>query len=317
VTQIVAAGNSAYAVVVADRRFTVRGKLVDEADDERNKLILIATPTARLGVAFCGLAWLGAFTTEPWLAQRLHEALVRGGGTPDLDWLCEHATHDFAPLPREQPERAVDQRCIWIVMAGFISEKHGAMPAYAQLSNAWPTERGIRAGAFHTEVFGPMNPEECETQRAYAMSFGAVRVEQSRVDELKRLVDQDRPPAAAVGQALRTLRAARSQTPDDGPIGPRSGAVIVWSEPSRQPEGRYFGPRGATIHFMPTLVTRHGIESSVTVERNATLVAPNAPCSCGSGRLFRRCHGASSSAVRGKHASARLPRRAEQRPRGS
>jgi hypothetical protein len=57
-TQVVAAGNWSYAVVVADRRFTVDGQLVDEADDERNKLLIVATPTTRLAVAFCGLARL-------------------------------------------------------------------------------------------------------------------------------------------------------------------------------------------------------------------------------------------------------------------
>src|SRR5258708_8852819 len=102
-TQIVAAGDRTYAVVVADRLFTVDGSVADHADDERNKLILVATPTARLAVAYCGLARLNGFSTERWLARLLCDALLAGGGTPDLEFMRERATscdsHRFLRLP--------------------------------------------------------------------------------------------------------------------------------------------------------------------------------------------------------------------------
>jgi hypothetical protein len=297
VTQVVAAGNWTYAIVAADRRFTYEGKLLSEDDDERNKLILVATPTARLAVAFCGLATLGSFQTEPWLAHRLHEALNKGGSTPDLEWLCDRANADFSALPPDAIQRRVDSRCVWITLAGFVSEREGVMPVFAFVNNAHSADGGIRAGKFRTDVFGPARLAERATQRAFALSMGAAHVAQSRVDELKRIVAEDGAPAAAIGAALRTIRAAREARGDL--VGPRCGAVVVWSERDRQPEGHYFG-RAAPTHFMPTLVTRRGVELNVTVDRKARPVARNAVCSCGSGRTYRRCHGASTSAVRGR-----------------
>jgi len=129
--------------------------------------------------------------------------------------------------------------------------------------------------------------------------MGAALVGRGHVDELKRIVVEDRSPQVAIGSGLRMLKATRQALGSDGPIGDRSGAVIVWAEPERQPEGWYFGPRGAGTHFMPTLVTRHGVIADVAVARPAKLVARNARCPCGSGRPFRRCCGASASGVRG------------------
>lgn len=298
-TQVVAAGNWTYAIVAADRRFTYEGKLLSEDDDERNKLILLATPTARLAVAFCGLATLGSFQTESWLAHRLHEALNRGGGTPDLEWFCDRASSDFSALPPDAVQRRVDSRCVWITLAGFVSEREGAMPAFAFINNAHFTDGGIRAGKFQIDVFGPTALAERATQRAFALSMGAARVKQSRVDELKRIVAEHRAPAAAIGAALRTIRAAREAPSSGDLVGPRCGAVVVWLDRDRQPEGHYFG-RAAPMHFMPTLVTRRGVELNVRVDRRAQPVARNAMCSCGSGRPYRRCHGASLSTVRGR-----------------
>ena len=123
-TQVVAAGNWSYAVVVADRRFTVDGQLVDEADDERNKLLIVATPTTRLAVAFCGLARLGSFHTEAWLGQLLFEALNRGRYTPDLDWMCVRATEDFARLPSARATTSrLDPKCLWVLLDSSPSEK--------------------------------------------------------------------------------------------------------------------------------------------------------------------------------------------------
>jgi hypothetical protein len=303
VTQIVAAGNWNYAFVLADRRFTVHGELVDQSQDEQNKLILLATPTARLAVAFCGLASLDGFRTESWLAGLLVDAQRRGGGTPDLDWMCERATADFGRLPNleRRPQDAIDPKCIWIVLAGFVSERDSVLPTYVQFSNAAAVGARYEAREFHVEVYGPTTPSERDLARAYAMSFGAVLMDRAYVDELKRIVSGDGSPPQAIGAALRTIHHARENANGRRLIGQRCGAVIVWSERDRQPEGWYYGKRGAATHFMPTLVTRHGITANVAVDRRTTRVARNAPCTCGSGRTFGRCHGAPSSGVRGAH----------------
>jgi len=295
-TQIVAAGNHSYAVVAADRRFTVNGALVDEADDERNKLMLIATRTARLGVAFCGLGRLGPFETERWLAVLLLETLRAGGGTPDLELLCRRATDDFAALRADVSA----QKCVWIVMAGFVSEPDGVTPAYAFVSNAELGRSGLRAGAFRSEVFEP----EGRDQQAYAMSLGAVHVRDASVDELKTIVTNDNPPEATVGAALRILREARRDSSTGDLVGDRCGSVVVWSEKARQPEGRYFGQRGATRQFMPTLVTSERVHLNVTLDRPRMVAPRNGPCPCGSGKRFRACHGARSSGVRGRPRSS-------------
>src|SRR6266540_5934759 len=217
-TQIVATGNRSYAVVLADRRFTVNGVLVDEQDDERNKLIVLATRTARLGAAFCGLARLGAFETERWLSTLLLETSQAGSGTPDLESLCRRATNQFAQF---RVRREAD-RCLWIVLAGFVSERAGISPTYAFISNADATADGWRAGPFHYEVFGPAR----EADKAYAMSLGAVRANSASVDRLKRIVDENRPPAAARGAAIRLLTQARRDPIEGGKIGDRCGAVV-------------------------------------------------------------------------------------------
>lgn len=78
-TLIVAAGCRDYALLLADRRVTREGQLVD---DERNKLVVPRTPGARIVVAYTGVAQLGAFRTDEWLPERLRGAIEF---TPDGD----------------------------------------------------------------------------------------------------------------------------------------------------------------------------------------------------------------------------------------
>lgn len=252
-------------------------------------------------MAFCGLARLGAFHTETWLAQLLFGALQRGKYSPDLDWMRERATADFAQLPAQavRTRNRIDARCVWVLLAGFVSEAEVPVPVYANFSNAHPAANRVAAGPFYVEVRGPMTPREREVQRGFAMSFGAVLVDRAHVDRLRRVVDSDRTPAAAVGSALRTIRAARQTEQGSRLVGERCGSAIVWSERERQPEGWYHGPHGARTHYMPTLVTRHGVRANVAVDRLGAPVSRNAACPCGSGRPFRQCHGARSSGVRG------------------
>lgn len=117
------------------------------------------------------------------------------------------------------------------------SASEGLVPVYANFSNSHPAANGVAAGPFYVEVRGPITPREREVQRGFAMSFGAVLVDRAHVDRLRRVVDSDRTPAAAVGSALRTIRAARQTEQGSRLVGERCSWAIVWSERERQPEG--------------------------------------------------------------------------------
>jgi hypothetical protein len=79
-TLLVAAGNRRYAVLVTDRRYTVNGRLLDVADDDRHKLVIARSRGFRMAVAFTGLARTGRFETAHWLANALRDALNPDGG---------------------------------------------------------------------------------------------------------------------------------------------------------------------------------------------------------------------------------------------
>src|SRR5258706_15199346 len=113
--------------------------------------------------------------------------------------MCGQATRDFARLPRRGDRR----NRLWIILAGFLSEAVGVMPAYVVISNAEQTSSGPRAGDFHVEVYGPTTLAQLSSSPAYALSEGAVAVSQARIDRLKALVVAGRPAPTLVGVAPR------------------------------------------------------------------------------------------------------------------
>lgn len=172
---------------------------------------------------------------------------------------------------------------------------------------------GWRPGPFRYEVFGPQ--DESGTG-SYAMSFGASVAPRGLIDRLKSTAARNGHVDGAVGQAIEIIRRTRASPGARALIGERMGSLVVKSHLEAQPEGRYFGKRGVTRHFFPSLVTRHGWQQDVQVD----LGSNGRPCSCGSGAPYAACHGRERPRVIGtppKTGHAGVPALTPVRPRES
>ena len=69
-TFILTLGNGDQVIQLSDRRLTVDGTL---HDDESNKAGVLISDDARLAFGFTGLARIGSFATQQWLAAALNE----------------------------------------------------------------------------------------------------------------------------------------------------------------------------------------------------------------------------------------------------
>jgi hypothetical protein len=310
-TLLIAGVTQPYAVVLADRRVSGAGR----PDDEYNKMTALFAADGKGVFAFTGLASFLRLDT----AQVIVDALV-GRADPErevglmVDRLTDVLGEELAKV-----RLPVSQKRLSVLFAGYTYRDDGpdtdTMTVEATLCRLSNFQRGrvtypVASAHFWKDDAVVRRPE---TGAPFLFAVagttgGLVPQEISRIEDL---IHEQRPPEAVVSKAIEVGRVAAKSTKSRGYVGESWSSAIVYSQAGRSTWVEYYSPVLTTQQFSVNLVDASSGEQPVVAISN--LVAEtdrpisvgfpgtprNAPCPCGSGGKYKRCHGHTGLAAKG------------------
>lgn len=320
-TLILALGNRDYFVQLSDRRLSSG---VQTAKEDSGKVGTLVCDDARLVFGFAGLATVGipsthtglapagTFSTQQWLVEALGKC-----GAPDfaaegiVTRLCDKLTTEFAtnPLLRRSPRTHTR---LTVMLSGFIYRADPPRLVEAYLTN-FQHFRGVAAGSDDTEAWDHfelsmfLDPRPADDEATTIQRIGAwPALTEQDIVPLQSMLKRRLPARAVVGKALEIFGAAADRRAAAGTVGRRISAVVLPADPHQSVEARYYSDVNSSVVYYPDHVTvqRAGgtfvlfepqSEQPGTPGRPGVAVVPrsprNAPCPCGSGTKYKRCHG--------------------------
>jgi hypothetical protein len=304
VTLLLAAINADYAVLVSDRRLTQSGHALP---DEANKTAHLVLNDGRFGVAYTGLATDGSHSTSRWLLEALLEAAAPDALTSQtLERLGQVAERDIGALGRVgTPDGRLS-----IMLAGFTYPKDEPRAVACLVSNYDSFGRGSNQAAsreFTPHYLAERRPRE-EDMSLVAFAGAEMAISDRDGQALVPLLKKRRPAHATAVKAFDLVREIAGRPRSSGLIGLQLMAVIVPSDPEVAASSLYDVSVAGDRLFGPSLVDARGGDygrlaimdpgqwttdgSGAPVRTVLPRVGRNAPCPCGSGAKFKRCHGA-------------------------
>ena len=237
--------NRRQAVLVADRRLTVDGRLVE---DESNKAATLICRDARLAIAFTGLARAGGFVTRRWLLDAVAEAaepdsLVK----PLLDRFTKAASDRFQTLA---VARASDKR-LTVLCVGYAHDADGPRGMLALVSNcervAQPPS-ALPEPEFSVEYMLERRPPDPVLGLLIAAGMERALRDQDFLS-LQNLLREDKPADAIVGKAVESLRTAADSPAAHNAIGKQCSSIVLPSNPEEVAQAEYHSAvRSYVVH---------------------------------------------------------------------
>jgi SEC-C motif len=298
-TLIISLLRPAQVILVSDRRFTVAGKV---HDDERSKATALFCQDGRAAVAFTGMAGVDKFETS----KMLLDALARASkpehsllGT--INRLPEILSEEIRKL-KVRP----DKRHLRVVIAGYRYDLHGPPRAVLwQITNSADEKGSIAKEAFDKfRVFAAKNSREdigVFGQFGFGRTAGIMAKDR---DTLRELLLRGAPLSALIDKAVDTIRNAAASPKSGNLVGNQCDSIIL---PADRTKGALAGYHSAVVRnkmYLPNIVistpamslTNQGgyIEQLDPTQPPLTVpkVGRNEPCPCGSGKKYKKCHGA-------------------------
>jgi uncharacterized protein YchJ len=308
-TLVVGAQNNDYALQVSDRRLTAEDGLV--VDDESNKLFVFESDACRFVVGYSGLARFsgpGSFETKDWLST-----ILRDSAPPDFnpDAIVERlrlaATRQFKMKGvRRLPSSA---RLLSIMLNGFVYTKGGPLAAYCMITNYQDYERGKD----NTEPWpefrmlwhilrNPPRPAWNVQRIGFWKAFGTKQLE-----AVRSLVREGRPAKAVVAKTVELIREISGPPGTGNTVGRQLMSAVMTVNAAQGSQFAYHTDVEQSTYHMPAVIfAKSDIGGVIFRDATLTAVAPdgqpaavgypkqprNQLCACGSGKKYKRCHGA-------------------------
>jgi hypothetical protein len=294
-TLILGGGNSEYAFLVADRRIT---PCVQDDDEEVNKTIALYCGDARAAITFTGLARHHAFRADLWILSTLRDA-----GPPDytltgiLDRLANAATRQFASW-WNQPFGGLA-----IMAAGFQHiGRHQSAPFLYTVSNYAQRRVAGFSGLTRSVIRDHFTVEAGDTGTGCYMTTAGhtLALSERALSEVADYIRSRKPSRSVVAKVAAEIQACSRSKNGAGVIGPQCSSVVVPQDPMMPFEGQYHTSRPTETYFVPARVVVRPDEdlavSQIAIRTRGRVAAlprvgRNAPCPCGSGKKFKKCHG--------------------------
>ena len=308
VTLVLACLSDDFIVQVSDRQLTLDGG--NPAVLPRNKAAVIEFADGRAILGFAGLARAGRWDTEGWMLEAVVQASDEAGNTMGIaiGRFAELATEAFAGTPSVASLTAQQRRTTFI-FTGYING-HPSRAGMALVTNFqdFDTKRD------HAEAWEAFRPwffhDERESIAAqplavvqYVGAWPALRVEDMR--SLESLIRAKRPHHAIVDKTVSVVRLAADRPEAQGTIGKDLSSVTLFRDPLLETRVGYH-PVAAADEWLGVAAVRTTRPGESVMIRGAFFradsgqdtapvsrprVGRNKPCTCGSGRKYKRCCG--------------------------
>jgi hypothetical protein len=299
-TLVLVLANRDQVVQLSDRRLTTGGQVMDEESGKSGTLVCV---DARFVFGLCGLARTPRIEIRRWLLNALSEASgPECTAHRTLERLAQVATRDFAghSALRALPTR---DKLVAFLFSGYLHANEPPMIGSAIVTNQISPNPGSRFIARFTSEKSPRQDNITYVQRIGAHS--ALR--QEDVDSLRAMLADRKPARAIIGKATETMLTAADRPEAHGTIGKQidwlrlpaqwdeaaesGGYSNVTSYASYIPSHVVLTPQGGAIFDGLSLAAVDPAEARPLAVRK---VGRNAPCPCGSGQKYKRCHGPSA-----------------------
>lgn len=284
-TLLVAFGNQDTCVLLADRRTSHNGALVD---DEYNKVTVLFCDDARVAIAFTGLATTKDLNMSEWVARTLSEQSNAGNKDlyPLLNAFRIELESLFAGLPGDHK--------LTVVVSGFTYWKPEPQLFFCRLTN-------FEAGPFTPRKFRLISWSALNN-RLVEIAGAESALPASTIEKLESLVAGDVPVPSLVRFAVRHLRLASSNSRAARTIGECCNAAILPSARNSVVTTTYHSPKNADRAYGCNVVIRnalvsYGYELRATHVLSSGEIRKTDPCWCGSGVRYKECHAKKFGAV--------------------
>lgn len=291
-----------FGIVLSDRRLTSNGKVVD---DGANKMTAYFCADAKVVLTFTGLARAGSFDAASWI----QDFLVHNS-EPERKWIPvrKRLVNALENEIRQVKGPAATKR-LSILVTGYEYSEDQEM-AGGVLTRISNFERGNvvlseAEDTFHVEDSVARRPP---TGDPYLFTVaGTTRgIEESMRRGFQELLIGEAPGRAVADKALELGIDAAQSPRSAGVIGQSWSSAVIFSHPRDPIWIQYHTPKPVKEQWSANLVDATGPHPVIGLSSLMTeTVEPfahsfprtprNAPCPCGSGKKYKKCHGGTSS----------------------
>lgn len=295
-TLLISVANPRFVILLADRRITADGKLVD---DQYNKLTILCCQDARVAIAFTGLARAKQFDTSEWIMSYLDKI------APPNDWFDSIFEGMRSEIDDEFKRCKFTKYGLTILVTGFVHANSATTRVSQTISNV--TESGEIGAEFR------IVKESVGDGDGTAVVAGKTTAVSSRArNALKILADSLADPRNAVRKAVRTLHDAAESGSAMRTIGDYCNSAVIECLPDTPIVATYHVPRVDRVVHGPSIVitgamSSYGVEMQGPNALTGPEIGKKAHCWCGSGLFFRYCHRKKFGSVYAKSTLFRAP----------
>ena len=306
VTLILALINDEQAIHLSDRRITYLGGA--RPPEEADKGIVVSTPGMQVAIGRAGIASAGTFETHDWLLTALSR-IVR----PDrlLEQVIEQLEEDLNEVFENHPAlkrlSPADKR-LSLTISGYDDAADPPRSINVIISNFqdWDSDApdfGEPWGDFRSSWAWEARPSS--DGLVLIAQSGSASLEEPDIAMLKTLLEQRVPARHLIDKAVEIMREAADRPATAGTVGKTISSLVIPRDPSQPAEAGYHPENAAYEAHAPSAVVAtpdggvFAMKDITTGEKGPDrrpVAGPklrrNEPCWCGSGKKYKRCHGA-------------------------
>jgi hypothetical protein len=277
-TLLIAIADKDRAILLADRRISTNGAVVD---DEFNKLCILFCDNARVAIAFTGLASTPEFNTSEWIADTFADLGTQTGNYHDLIYqFSQRASEKFSEFS------GLDNRITFLI-SGFIYDENSSEAIAHKISNFEHTEYVTKEFTVHSA--------EAVNESIVIFCGNTKNISTNLADTIKSLLQKNLSSSDLLRFAYNQLRSCSKLSGSQSVIGTQCNSAIIKSIVDTAITSTYHSSFKSHRAYGPNIVITNGMTSHGFEMFSPTIVAgPDIRkkdfCWCGSKSYFKDCH---------------------------
>lgn len=304
-TMILSLGNRDHLIQLSDRRLTAGCKICDE---ECGKSGVMFLADGRFSFGFTGIARTLGLEMRKWLLKALSDsALPDYQAYNTLKRFEAKATDLFKNHPNLANISPSDKR-LTILFSGYLYFHNPPMLVCSLISNfqnpALNKSSPIACDSFFSSFTSEKKPRTDKI--SWVQRVGAWQaMNPEDIDSIRNLLVQRKPHKAIIEKATNIMLQMADNPKSKGTIGKQLNWIAIPADPSKEVEVGYYSDFLTHTIWSPCVVVATGdnchmswdepmieaVNPKDTPFMAVRKVRKNAPCPCGSGKKYKKCHG--------------------------